>query len=346
MKRNADNLRMPDRRKRLLLFSVLVCCAIAVGTGLFFWLGPNPNGPAKAVSAIADGAAQPLFGEPGAEIKVEQIETAPSVSSFKAPESMPVYTIASTEKLTREAMDELASTLGMGPKRDYQEKGLNDSQLALSFPRSDDSGCFCFSDMNTLDEVARQFEGGQSISLPSEEEARRIADDSLVSLGLLDGLTFYDVSVCDRITRSQLGQPDRSSPLSIGVWYEASISGFPLVGPGAKVDVVVGPGGKVLEIRHYAQKATKSEREVQLRSISDALEDLKSGMGQPPVEATVENAKQVTVEKAQLGYYAAPVPAGVLDYVPVYLLAVRLSDGSLGEWVVSAYSDGSLMVAH
>lgn len=346
MKRSTDNLTLLPRGKKFSLLLGLGCCALALGIGLFLGVTHNSSQTVEAVSATLDGVDQPLFGRRGEEIEVEQIETAPSVGSFKAPESMAVYSIAPLESVTRDAMDKLASALGMSSEREYQEKGLNDSQLALTFPRSDDVDCFCFSDMNTLDDVARQFEEGQTIALPSPEEARGIADNILDSLGLLDGLVFSDAGVCDSMTVSQLGQPERSSPLSIGVWYEASIDGLPLVGPGAKVDVIVGPGGRLLEIRHYVQRAIESGRSVHLRSVSDAIGDLKNGAGQPPPVASVENTRHVTVEKVQLGYYAAPVPTPIRDYVPVYLLAVRLSDGVLGEWIVSAYSEGSLMIVH
>jgi hypothetical protein len=283
---------------------------------------------------------QPDFGSTGEVLAVEHIVMSGEAATFQPPASMSLYLISPAESVTRESMDRMATLLGLGDDREYALEGLNDSRLAIHFPRSDDINCFCLRDQITPDETARQFEEGAGIELPTPDEARKIADQALASLGLLDDLSFYDASVCDTLTMSGLGQEDRSSAVSIGVWYEATVGGLPLVGPGGRVDVLVGPEGKVIEIRHYAQRAVESGERVQLRSVSAAVDDLKEGLGLPPSDATAENTKEVVVEKVQLGYYAAPVPMTVADYRPVYLLAVRLADGSLGEWVVSAYAEG------
>jgi hypothetical protein len=108
--------------------------------------------------------------------------------------------------------------------------------------------------------------------------------------------------------------------------------------------MIVGPEGEIIEICHFSQTATRSPDGVRLRSVEAAADDLRKGRGMPPSGLTEANCSKVTVERAQLGYYAAPVPMNVSEYLPVYLLRVRLADGSLGEWVVSAYSEGSLPV--
>jgi hypothetical protein len=329
----------PPVRRRTWFDPLGVILALGLMAGLVF--GPQLSACSTSSADSVGEIAQPDFGSTGEVLAVEHIAMSDDAAAFQPSASMPLYLISPAESVTRESMDKMATLLGLGVDREYAAEGLNDSRLAVHFPRSDDITCFCLRDLITPDEAAIQFEQGVEIRMPSLDEAHKTADQALASLGLLDELVFYDASVCDTLTMSGLGQEDRSSAVSIGVWYEATVGGLPLVGPGGRVDVLIGPEGKVIEIRHYAQRAVESAEHVQLRSVAAAVDDLKEGLGMPPSEATAENTKEVVVEKVQLGYYAAPVPAAIADYKPVYLLAVRLADGSVGEWVVSAYAEGT-----
>ncbi len=328
-------------RARVSGFVVSLLLIVPVALGLGFGLSIERGHLSSSQSqAIVD---QPAFGAVGEKLVVEEVRMTEAAMSYRPPSSLDVLEIVPTKAATPESISAVADVLGIDEERQYDAEGVSDARSWIHFPRKEDADCFLMCDRYAVAELEDMFSQGAKIELPGPEEARGIADKTLESLGLLEGVRYQGTSPSHSITQSKIGQPDRTSDLALGVWYEAEVDGLPIVGPGARVHVVVGPEGDVIEVHHYAQAARPAGR-VQLRQVDAAIADMKTGGGIPPATATIDSVRVVGVEKVQLGYYAAPLPMGISDYKPVYLIRVRLADGTLGEWVVSAYSEGSHLI--
>jgi len=123
----------------------------------------------------------------------------------------------------------------------------------------------------------------------------------------------------------------------MGARYRPLLDGVPLVGAGAKVSVGVDCQGDVVEFYHFAQKATMTARTVTVLPVEAALADLEAGKGELPPDINPERAEHVTVESIELCYYAPPAARGDMYYKPVYVFRVRMTDGTVGDWLISAF---------
>jgi hypothetical protein len=292
--------------------------------------GPASDQPTTLVRPVE-------FQEAAEEYVPGSVTVLSAAESFTPPEEMPLFRITPVEPVTRETMDALATKLGMGQERQYGEEGLSGPGGNLIFPRADDAKCFLFDASAALDAAFIDILAGQPPQPPSPAETRSVADAYLASLGMQDDLVFLGVREGAAYGTHTLGGEEERWVVSMRADYQALVGGRPLVGAGSKVQVHVNPSGRVVAFCHLAQSATMAEEKVAIRPVEAALADLRSGKGEVPPNIDKELAKSITVEGIDMCYYAPPASLRVVYYKPAYVFHVRMSDGSLGDWLLSAF---------
>jgi hypothetical protein len=284
--------------------------------------------------------------ETGGPIIPGSVSLSDEAISFEPPAQLPLYEIDPREPVDRESMDALATRLGFGQDRQYTEEGLSGSKGSLVFPRADDASCFRLVNSATIDAAFGAILADKPPQPPSPEETEAIADAYLESLGMKEELVFVGTYEATAYGTATLDGKQERWVVEMGARYRALLDGVPLVGAGAKVTVGVDYHGDVVEFYHFVQKATLTKQVVTIRSIEAALADLRAGKGELPPDINPERAESVAIERIELCYYASPAVRGEKYYKPVYVFHVRLSDGTVGDWNVSAFegsnADGAI----
>jgi hypothetical protein len=299
--------------------------------------------PAESSSDPSASLVRPVeFQEAAGSFVPVAVSMTGKAADFSPPAQLPVYKINPAEPVTRASMDALATKLGFGQNRGYGEEGLSGSRGSLTFPRADDATCFMLVNTGMIDGAFAAILAGQPPQPVSAEETRDIADAYLKALGMQAGLTFLETYEATAYGTATLDGKEERWVVEMGARYQAFVDGVPLVGPGSKVSVGVGPDGSVAEFYHFAQKAGLAEQNVIIRPVEAALADLELGKGAVPPDINSERAKNITVESVELCYYAPPAPSADMYYKPVYVFHVRMSDGTLGDWLLAAF-DGSTL---
>jgi hypothetical protein len=262
---------------------------------------------------------------------IGEVTLSPAAEAYRPPTQVSVYRIKPVSPVTRQSMDALADQFDFVPGRRYDETWLQAPGRGLGFPRVDDVACYELQGgagqwaprLLTPEETAAM-EAGLPFPQPpplSSEEIRAITDAFLQKWGVDGDLTFIE-------TFGPTGRAAR---------YQAYVGGACLVGAGAKVYVMLDSEGNVTSFLHYAEQAVESDYAVTIRPLEAALADLKAGRGEVPPDITDKLAKNITVEGIEICYYAPPVMPGRMYYKPVYVFHVRMSDGTLGDWTLSAF---------
>jgi hypothetical protein len=277
----------------------------------------------------------PSFGQSGIVATVGSVVVSDTVKSYATPPTIPMLRIKE-QPVTAENLNALADRLGLATAgRTVQDLTAEDGTWRLLLPRRDDTVPFLLSQPTTISRVLQQLDEGAEIVSPTPEAARKTADEFLARIKSTDALAYqsYDFST---YRRSGGGLPEVAVNVTVVVTYEPSIGGIPILGPGAKVRVTVGPGDTVVGFDHFLEEA-QPEKQVAVRTIADALTDLKDGKGQSPTRFSPDSYKAVSVESVRLVYYAAPLPMADIYYRPVFAFGVRGADGQAGDWLVPAY---------
>lgn len=276
------------------------------------------------------------FGSPGMPMIPGRVTMSDAVKSYAPPASMPLYEVKVEKPLSRESMEELARALVIGDPVVWGAQGFSTAEYAVDFPRGDEASCFTLTKKTGIDKYVQMVDQGTGVpACPTEAEAIKIADARFAALGY-GGLERTGVEVQDSIISSRMGAADVRYDLTRVVSYQTRLDALPLLGPGAKISVTIGPGGEVLRMKHWVVPTTKGP-EVKLRSVSLAAEDIAAGKGSPPVRMDSMSVKTVNVTGISLAYWAEPTPLKKAYYKPVYVFRVVGADGSTGDWMVEAF---------
>jgi hypothetical protein len=158
------------------------------------------------------------------------------------------------------------------------------------------------------------------LDVRDEDELRSIAEKFLSNLGLLDKEASFASIIYGTMQASEEKAKDGSSKMtSAFVNFSYSFEGLPIVGPGAKAQVEIGPRGSVLSYYRFWRNLTHGNEPMRLESrpvISwHAAQKLFS---HSPAFAKLNDSAEVIVERARLAYMALPPrdTQGVL--FPVY----------------------------
>lgn len=276
------------------------------------------------------------FGSPGMPMIPGRVTMPDAVKSYAPPASMPLYEVKVEKPLSRQSMEELAKALVIEDPVVWGSQSFSTAEYAVDFPRGDEASCFTLTKKTGIDSYVQMIDQGTEVpACPSEAEAIKIADARFAALGY-GGLERTGVEVQDAITSSRMGAADVRYDLTRVVSYQTRLDALPLLGPGAKISVTVGPGGEVLRMKHWVVPTAKAP-EVKLRSVSLAAEDIAAGKGSPPVRMDSMSVKTVNVTGVSLAYWAEPTPLKKTYYKPVYVFRVVGADGSTGDWIVEAF---------
>lgn len=189
-------------------------------------------------------------------------------------------------------------------------------------------------DEDRIVEVHPDYMDAQS-NIPSEEEAKKIADSYLQSFGEIpEGL------ILDIIEQQYVEKVDYTSdkvveklPLVTEVTYGREINGFEVTGPGDFIMVSIGEDGKVL--CHLKTWRTLEEvGEIEIISSEDALAKLERGeIMRKPVSPFRD---PLTINEISLGYYSQPSLQYQEFYKPVWIFKGVDSFGEKLEIAVEA----------
>ncbi len=292
--------------------------------------------PATSTSSSVEPPANDVVGEAmigSAYLAPDQVIVSEEAAAFVPLVTVPAYRVAPERVLTEAVADEQADQLGLGEPRTYDTYFVSDERWILRF-RGRDPDCFTLEDTRFDADIMAKVHAGESLPTLAPEEVRAIADTYLESVGYGEGLQFEHAGVRDSVGTATLGGESRTWVISMFATYDARLDGVRLVDVGATVDVA--PDGRVVAFSHTVQKAEPAEH-ILLRPVEDAIEDMRAGHGQCPVQAKPEGLATVTVETIELAYYAGP-PAVRDDYYrPVYVFHALMANGTRGEWILSAY---------
>ena len=148
-----------------------------------------------------------------------------------------------------------------------------------------------------------------SVSLPSYEEAERIAVDFLSERGLLlpdMRVNYVDVggTYCDVITH-------------LLVRFRRDINGIPVTGPGHKFGVRIGEKGAIGEV-FIVHREIEPYQDVPIKSTAEAYEDLKECKNSVGYYVLPLDCKKVVIEEIYLAYWMDPVRDRQEYVAPVY----------------------------
>jgi hypothetical protein len=284
-----------------------------------------------------DEAVTINLGTPVSPIVPGVVTVADSVKAFAPPTSLPLYTRQATHPLSTEAMRQLADQLGLSDVT-FASTGFQNATYGVEFPGGDESTCFTLTMKEPNKEYTSLIEQGRGKEippLPSDDKASSMADDQLETLGLKEGLAHGTVSIQDAIVAG-MGSSEVTYNLSKSVTYQSTLDGLPLLGPGAKIYVTIGPRGEVVRMAHWVQPSVKGQS-ITLRPVSAALDDIAAGRGLPPGRITPEAAREIAVASVSLAYWAEPLPMMEKYYKPVFVFGIVDKEGASGEWIVPAF---------
>lgn len=318
-------------------------CALAILVGLIsisssVGCGEGDQAPIRPVeSTECQTPVRPVQLMGSAGRYTPEVTMSVEAQHFSPPAEMALYRITPTQPVTEEAKDALTARLILAQNEASGEEDPSGPVGNLSFPRQDDADCFRMEMLWVSDAAFGAILAGQPPQPMSHEETGVIADRYLGFLGMLDDYTFLGTREgCAYGTATPSGE-EEYWVVEMLADYQAFIGGVPLVGTGSKVQVGVAANGTVDEFCHFAQAATACKENVAIRPVTAALDDLEQGRGEVPPSINEKRGRSVTVESVDLWYYAPPPGPEVTYYKPVYVFHVRMADGTLGDWLLSAF---------
>jgi hypothetical protein len=294
--------------------------------------------PAKILDLV-----QPVGLTESQCMSIGEVTLSPAAAAYQPPAQVSVYKIKPAAAVTRESMDALADQFGFGPNREYGGSYVQATGGMLIFPRVEDVECYQF-EAGGGGSVPGELSPEEMVALPegpppalSPHETKAAADAFLAERGLDGGFAFIDTYEADSFGVETLSGETEWWVVNMGARYQTYVDGVPLVGAGSKVGVVVNSDGDVTSFHHFVEQATESAYAVTIRPVEAALEDLKVGRGELPPDLDDDTARNITVEGVEICYYAAPVGSDEMYYRPVYVFHIRMSDGTLGDCILSAF---------
>lgn len=305
----------------------LACGLIAVvavaGVGASGCDGPPDDTPTSVTREVTLD-----LGTPGMPMVPDAVAVASAVHSFAEPATLPLYqTQGRSHPLDKAGMERLAEALGIEGIVTWAAQGFSNDEYSVTFLRGDTAACFSLQSNTGIDEYIHLLEeGGDLPDCPSEDEAVGIADAFFEGAGLRQGLEFVETGV-----QESIGSRD----LTRYVAYQTRLGGLPLLGPGAKISVTVGPKGEIIRAKHWVVPSAEGPS-VKLRMVDAAIADVSAGKGLPPVRMSSEDVEAITMTDVSLAYWAEPAPAAADYYAPVYVFSVQSKNGDRGQWIVSA----------
>jgi hypothetical protein len=163
-------------------------------------------------------------------------------------------------------------------------------------------------------------------ALPDDKAAIKIAGEFLKERGI----SLANAKI-KNVTRSELSrlQPRAKEPevktVAVHVNYGYALEGLPVLGPGAKMQVTIGAGSKVVECYRF-WRGSKEVGERELISSQTVLELLRRD---PMFRQLREGEARVAFSRVRLGYFALPPREYQRMLIPVYAFDGTISTREL-----------------
>jgi hypothetical protein len=157
-------------------------------------------------------------------------------------------------------------------------------------------------------------------TLPSDEEAGKIATQFLAEAGLLPA----SVQVSEVVPGGSCGSPEFGDYVAhLLVRFSYEIDGFPVTGTGVKFGVRIGDKGEVVDL-YRVWRETEPYKETSIKAPQEAYQDLVAGKGS---YGTPSGCQKVVVEKISLAYWMEAADQKQEYVVPVYEFSGKCLDG-------------------
>lgn len=297
-----------------LFWIILVVFAAMVIGGVVFYIGTTSSGNSvrQGIGNVSDttvvGFTEEIRNIPTLAVNA----TLPSV-----PEEIMVYT--AIRGIDREGFRHISNELGIHGE-EKEEFGFIISKTELSQLDTElSTGVISYKNQSKQPDYD---EASIDKYLPSDEEARKIADDFLATKNLRpDDAVFLDITHNEGFL---LGDPPRKCSESINVEYIHEINGHKFLTDQLRIEI--GAHGAVLSM---FKKWTdyKPFREYPLITPDDAIKSIKkSGVVIP---TGMKDPQKATVTEVSIGYIGE-TQSGILPYlIPVYVFegTVEGADG-------------------
>lgn len=223
---------------------------------------------------------------------------------IETPATIVIYKLQPPE-VTNESVRELGVKLGFTGEAGPTDKGIigmSDAKTGAMLRVDTNSGAIEFSYIH-LDKL---FPEGVPV-LPSDEEAKRIASDYLMSIGLLPD----DVKVSEVVEGGGSGDIVKH----LLVRFERKIDGIPVTGPGAKYGVRLGENGEVVMFLLAHQEVKAPREDAVIITSAAAYDHLLAGKGEYVVPM---NCDKVVIERIRLAYYMGQLTEQQTVLLPVF----------------------------
>ncbi|MFA5268878.1 MAG: hypothetical protein WC379_12980 [Methanoregula sp.] len=183
------------------------------------------------------------------------------------------------------------------------------------------------------------FEGSERLfavksDLPSESEAPAMAAKILEKYGGLpkDAVIKHVGTVSMQKYNTETEITEEQYPQFTQVIYSQQINGSPVIGPGAEINICLGPGGEMLQIEK-AWRHLEFSREVPVISSGEAFVKLKK---HDLLVIPQSSLAGITIGDVRLGYYAEDRQRDQTVYSPVWIFYGTKTGGEPFPYVVDA----------
>ena len=222
----------------------------------------------------------------------------------ETPSTMVIYELQSPD-VTNESVRVLGEKLGFTGEAGPTDKGIigmSDAKTGAMLRVDTHSGAIEFGYIH-LDKL---FPEGVP-TLPSDKEAKRIAFDYLMAVGLLPD----DVKVGEVVEGGGSGDIVKH----LLVRFERKIEGIPVTGPGAKYGVRIGENGEVVMFLLAHQEIQAPREDAAIITSASAYDHLLAGKGEYVVPM---NCDKVVIESMRLAYYMGQLTEQQKLLLPVF----------------------------
>jgi hypothetical protein len=268
-------------------------------------------------------------------------------SGASAQRSLAVYTYESSNNDAAAAVS-LATTLGLADTnveydvtRDAFIVADEASQARVIAQASADK--ISFSHDGYDDRAMEKIANGQDPDLPPENQAVRMARETLADSGLMppasevsfedSAVTWTEARVAETSDEPNSTVDEEIYRTAIQVRFSRTVDSYEGIGPGAKLGVEFADGGEVSHVlKIWPDLAQVGERET--ISVEAAEDRAHEGQGKIYRPGACADAH---VKEANIEYYFPPLDTGQDDVFPVYVFKGPCFDGS-GDRLTGSYS--------
>ncbi|MCG2794337.1 MAG: hypothetical protein L6427_00395 [Actinomycetia bacterium] len=296
-------------RKHIIIGILIAAVAtVAVVLAMAFLLGGSPG--ILPLDAPGECANKPVQGKLILNVEDEDLP--------QTPEKMTVYCLEPIVK-TEEEIHELAAKFGITDiERSHKEIDSREYDSYQGMKGDRIETCLAFG-YDVIDENFN-FEnhakyGRENPNLPTKDESRGIALDTLESLGLLPDEAYVSGTGGEQTETIRDGEWVKFFDHR-NVIISRKLDGHYVIGPGMRIKVSLGTNGELIGLDSTMRNPVP-HKEFKTKSIEDAIRDAKKGKNTMNLHPEVKDPE---VTKVEILFYADPAKPENKYLQPVYCL--------------------------